>query len=346
MGKIPSAQFQLRFLQDIQRLLAEGQFTATYKFALLMALADVSVEKGRDDDSMLTIGVGDLSEKFITYYWKQAAIYHESVLQQNNGKQAAVISSLSDTRERYGTLGSLRSNPAQWSRLVARVGRVIKNQPLWKLQTVGDSSFDFLYPNEGAGNSIELRTGIAYCFRVFYPLIADLVQANWIAFVRRLPGNQDVLGKQGDLPAFMFGSERASLKRYKEVLTEIQSGTCFYCRRRRPDDTLEVDHFIPWSFYQLDLGHNFVLSCRPCNGDKSAKLAGVGHLERWVFRNRDDVYEIALNQNQLLHDLRTSNKVAEFAYSRAELTGAQTWIKRRNVLREIEPGWRSVLGVG
>jgi len=34
---------QIRFLLNVQRLPTEGQFTATYKFALLMALADLSI---------------------------------------------------------------------------------------------------------------------------------------------------------------------------------------------------------------------------------------------------------------------------------------------------------------
>ena len=34
---------QLAFLTKLQRLFSEGDFTATYKFALLMALADICV---------------------------------------------------------------------------------------------------------------------------------------------------------------------------------------------------------------------------------------------------------------------------------------------------------------
>ncbi|RLA43917.1 MAG: hypothetical protein DRR42_21125 [Gammaproteobacteria bacterium] len=34
----------LKFLRKIQRLLSKGEFVATYKFALLQALADLSVE--------------------------------------------------------------------------------------------------------------------------------------------------------------------------------------------------------------------------------------------------------------------------------------------------------------
>jgi hypothetical protein len=39
---------QLEFLSGIQRLLSEGQFTATYKYALLLAIADICVEDGED----------------------------------------------------------------------------------------------------------------------------------------------------------------------------------------------------------------------------------------------------------------------------------------------------------
>jgi hypothetical protein len=40
-----SAASDLDFLRKIQRLLSEGEFVATYKFALLQALADLSMER-------------------------------------------------------------------------------------------------------------------------------------------------------------------------------------------------------------------------------------------------------------------------------------------------------------
>jgi Mrp family chromosome partitioning ATPase len=51
----PSPEFQIRFLQNIQMTLKEGSFSSTYKFALLHSIADVCVEKGLDDDSLLPI---------------------------------------------------------------------------------------------------------------------------------------------------------------------------------------------------------------------------------------------------------------------------------------------------
>ena len=47
---IPSDREQLQFLKNIQRLLDEGSFVASYKFALLHALADLALLKGDDKD--------------------------------------------------------------------------------------------------------------------------------------------------------------------------------------------------------------------------------------------------------------------------------------------------------
>jgi len=46
---LPSPEQQIEFLIKIKRLLGEGRFVASYKFALIQALADLSFE--REDDS-------------------------------------------------------------------------------------------------------------------------------------------------------------------------------------------------------------------------------------------------------------------------------------------------------
>ena len=50
----PAADEQIRFLVNLQRLLDEGLFVASYKFALLLALADLSVEYGDDTGAPLS----------------------------------------------------------------------------------------------------------------------------------------------------------------------------------------------------------------------------------------------------------------------------------------------------
>lgn len=51
--------------------MAEGQFVASYKFALLHALADLAVIKGDDSGAPLVLATKDIAEKFIELYWQQ-----------------------------------------------------------------------------------------------------------------------------------------------------------------------------------------------------------------------------------------------------------------------------------
>lgn len=89
---IPSADDQIRFLRDVQALLEDGQFVATYKFALLTALADLAVESGVTDDQRVALPVRSIAEKFIEYYWQQSAPFMggdvAQVLKQNSKRPA------------------------------------------------------------------------------------------------------------------------------------------------------------------------------------------------------------------------------------------------------------------
>jgi hypothetical protein len=71
----PSPEEQIGFLVNLQRLLDEGLFVASYKFALLLALADLSIEKGDDSGAPLPLDAAQIAEKFIVYYWRQAVPY-------------------------------------------------------------------------------------------------------------------------------------------------------------------------------------------------------------------------------------------------------------------------------
>jgi hypothetical protein len=51
----PAPQEQIQFLINIQRLLDEGLFVASYKFALLLALADLSIETGDNSGDPLSL---------------------------------------------------------------------------------------------------------------------------------------------------------------------------------------------------------------------------------------------------------------------------------------------------
>ncbi len=211
-------EFQVGFLQNLQLLMSEGSIVATYKYALLLSLADISIEHGSDSGDELEIPTRWIAEKFIAYYWRQTTPFvpkgptvEQSILLQNTGRQAAVVSKIADARAELGSsLACTRNNAQIWTPLLKQVDSTVGTMPLWKLQTVGSESFDFLYPNVGKGTSITLRPGIAACFRKFNGLIGDLVRGSWVRYVRRY--NRELLGTTTDLTEFMFGSERMHLQ--------------------------------------------------------------------------------------------------------------------------------------
>ncbi len=351
MSRVTPEQ-QIQFLVRIQRLLGEGRFVASYKFALLQALADLAVEKGDDSGDPLRLTVTDIAEKFIQYYWRQtlplgaAGLDEATVLRQNTGRQAAVINLVARTsRLADGSLVRARAAPDLWNPLVSRVAEVVRVMPLWKLQTVGDKVYDFLYPNtEGAGSEIELRSGVTFCLRKFHALIQDLIQGGWVRFIRSIRTNQALLGDNLDLRDFLFGSERENLEVYRRFLKDIQAGECFYCRER-VRGTGDVDHFIPWVKYPVDLGHNFVLAHPSCNRHKRDYLAAENHLQNWFERN--DRFHTDLSQffreKSINHDLSSSSQITCWAYEQAADANASVWILG-NRTREIGTYWRNLCG--
>src|SRR4030067_1805255 len=97
---VPSPQEQIEFLKKFQRLLSEGLFVASYKVALMRALADLAVLKGDDTGTELELGVSEIAKVFIELYWRQTRPFCASgdlkgiVLRQNTGQQAAIIQTI------------------------------------------------------------------------------------------------------------------------------------------------------------------------------------------------------------------------------------------------------------
>ena len=93
--KPPTAEEQLEFLRSLQRLMEEGSFVASYKFALLHAIADLCLVKGDDGGAKLELSTSEIAEQFVRLYWPQVAPYPASaepqILSQNTGRQAAIV---------------------------------------------------------------------------------------------------------------------------------------------------------------------------------------------------------------------------------------------------------------
>ncbi len=327
----PSAEEQIEFLKNIQLIINSGSFTSTYKFALLISLVNIAIESQVIGRESLEIHYRELAEQFLFLYWQQALPYSEEsgepvILHQNNGPQAAVINHVQSLQMAHGTLARARASQ-DWRSVVGKVAQMIKRYPAQYLQNVGGTSLEFLYQWSSTGMTITLKPGVAYILRQFNGIIRQLSEQAWLEFVRVNRQNIELFANEHDLYNFMFATERQALNKLLPLLEEMQKGHCFYCNKRVTKSGAEVDHFIPWSLYSVDTGHNFVLADRTCNSKKSNHLAAEPFLENWLERNvlHDQFIQTEFTQAGFLCNQERSNSIAKWAYQNAKANNFLVW---------------------
>ena len=331
MSQTPSAQEQLDFLTKIQRLLNESDFSSTYKYALLISLADLAIELAKDDESPLELSNRQIAERFIELYWQQASPYKTSgsnesgILFQNNGTQAAIIKAINEFRQQNNCNSSQTARRSkEYKKLVTSVASTVAKQPVNYLQNVGGGTLPFLYKRNP--NSITLKSGVAYCLRRFQPLIQQLARNRWTEFIKKNTKNIPILGEKDDLNSFLFETSRKTLGQVCKGLKGLYGNKCFYCNKSTSE--LEVDHFIPFSLYPRDLIHNFVLACPKCNRSKSDSLAAQSHLDKWyelINQNTNSIEKIG-EKTGIKTDLKASLKIVEWVYKKQIINKESTWI--------------------
>lgn len=323
----------MNFLAKLQRLFAEGDFTATYKFALLISLADLAVELGKDDGADLLLSTKQLGARFIDLYWRQVAPYgrgiadaEPGVLVQNTGAQAAVVTAIRDFRTRVpATSPQVAAQHPTYAALLNLVTQTVSAQPLTYLQNFGGGTDEFLYDRPTRGK-VRLKPGVMYCLRRFQPLVQQLARSHWIDHVRGNRQNRAILGDVDDLESFLFSTSRQSLVAMGQGLLELEGASCFYCGARMA--SLDVDHFIPFSRYPRDIAHNFVLAHPTCNRSKSDMLAAKRHLTKWLERlehRADDLTQLGVDVG-LVADATVCRRVASWGYSTGLASGGAAWV--------------------
>jgi hypothetical protein len=140
------------FGERLLALLDQGRFTATYKFAVLLALLDACLE-GVDADGRAPTAIHPsvLAARVVELHWPQTSPYGDPrgdaavVLRQNRGGQAEIVSLVRAFREAADATGraplarARLLDPTGYRRLVADVTWKLAQMPLPRLQRVGTS---------------------------------------------------------------------------------------------------------------------------------------------------------------------------------------------------------------
>lgn len=329
-------QNQIEFIRYLQRLMQEGDFSSTYKFAFLHALADICIETPCPNHASLKISLDDIVDKFLMLYWRHARPFgisdNDNTLRQNTGSQSKIITDIQNL-QRDGFVNIARAKYSdQWQRIHKNTLRTLKEGPLWRLQILSKTADCYLYPHIKGRNYIELNPGIADCFREFHDLVTQFARQGWLEKVTKIQQNQSIIGAAGELSEFLFGKSRNSLQPALPVLKDIQKNRCFYCNKPL-GNSAEVDHFIPYSKYHNDLGHNFVLAHRACNQNKRDYLAAPQHRDNWIEQNLV-IHEHTIHNELSPYfscDAKRSAHVTTWAYDIAVTNNNKFWMANKDI---------------
>ena len=146
----------LAFGEKILTLLDTGSFTATYKYAVLLALVDLCLEhSSRSGAAPNVLTTRQLAEKVLEVYWPHTVPFagggEDRILRQNTTGQAEIVSLIQRFRERgarnpMATLAESRAvAPEGFRRLVDHIEWKLVEMPLPRLQMFGNRHDPFIY---------------------------------------------------------------------------------------------------------------------------------------------------------------------------------------------------------
>lgn len=345
------------FAEKVLELLDEGRYTATYKYAVLLALLDLCLEGTvAPGAAPETVTTRQLARKIVELYWPHTIPFvvrpETVVLRQNNTGQAEIVTMIRQFRERHAADPSVPhwesriTAPAVYDRLVRDVEWKLIEMPLPRLQAMGRVQREFIYRihwhkevqrrdvadylfdrASNFDNRLLLLPNVGEYLVQLNGLLRPLIQRRWaamIAQVNRLEESQ--------LETFLFGSTRTPTARVRAGLWEIQGKRCFYCEARLSDPVVsQVDHFVPWARYPDDGLDNFVVADGRCNGSKSSSLAADEHLSRWTRRfaagsGRSAAFADLAAEARWERDPHRSLSVARAIYPRLP-DDARSWLR-------------------
>jgi hypothetical protein len=309
----------IQFAEKLLALLDSGRFTATYKFATLVALIDVCVESvGAGGVPPRRIPARRVGRRVLELFWTHSIPYGadedgRARFLRHSTQRGDLVSKVTTFRQEHGlgrgvTVDVARSlRPAEFAQLEDEITTTVIRMPLPKLQrfTTGGGAaedrflYDYDWPDEvpraavratGFDDTLTLRPGVGEWLVRLAGVLRPIIQQRWAAFVAER--SRDVV-ETAWLDDFLFGASRIGLDRVRGPLLDIQGNDCFYCGGHATPGAAEVDHFIPWSRHPDNGLHNLVAAHAGCNNAKRDSLASTDHLRRWLARTEpgDAIHE-------------------------------------------------------
>jgi HNH endonuclease len=270
------------YITALYQIVAAGQKTNSYKFALWRALAHLAPTKSR-------ISKLDFSPLFVEYYWPLEVKYHlrqgidpdkdPIVMRRIRELLASGLIAQGEPHRDFQ-----KRNGKEYEKLIAKVAAEAFDDVIPRFHVVRGAAIDpklFTFTGKigAAGSTIELTAESRQFLINYRKLVEYVAVSGWVRFTEDFTSAPKLHDKIGGT-----NTQRRAVSQWRKSLMEIQSGKCFYDESHEMLSP-EVDHVLPWSFVLEDKTWNLVLACRKCNNDKRDRLTDTDALQRLCGRN-------------------------------------------------------------
>lgn len=259
--------------------------STSYKFAFLKSILDNLYNT--DDELKLTFD--QLFSKFAEIYWNLVLKYK---IRQNipgvQGKYTKLERVLWEAKEMYAIADGI-----PFESLTDDIQLYIckKVKQSCKENVVGAVYGDLqklFYSFDKRGEWIQFNPRMYKFVCKHKTAIEKLNYFEWAKYLEKI-NSDEVMDHL--LTKIDESAKRKNLAYYRDILFQEFENKCFYCGKKLDARTVNVDHFVPWSFIKDDNLWNFVLACRDCNNSKSDKLADKKYLTNLIVRNKQIIVE-------------------------------------------------------
>ncbi|MEI8083517.1 MAG: HIT family protein, partial [Actinomycetes bacterium] len=190
--------------QQVLSLIDEGQRSATYKPALMLAILELAVERAPADpdaDLGLRLPLPDIADRVMAYYWPQVREYPAAgdILRQANGPRMRVTKALQELSATTGIAPTVEldvvmdSHRQAYEKTRNSVVVALTKQPIPRLQRITSGGDFFPRPlyddadfipetglRKGADAAIRLRRGVATALARNATLLRMAIENVWI----------------------------------------------------------------------------------------------------------------------------------------------------------------------
>lgn len=256
----------------------------TYKFGLVKSLLD-NAFNGKKTETGVFFTYEELFARFVENYWNLVVKYDLRQMRPDGKSVFSKIETILKAEVAETALLAAFEFEAIDEEKKTRIVRKVTSE--CKRCVIGALYEDF----DGVIYSFDLKAeGLVLNYAVYEFMLkhkAELEKLNyysWAKFLEQV-NDDNVLVRVID-KLELATPRRENLSVYREILRkEFEEDTCFYCGKKL-QNSIHVDHFIPWSFVKDDKLWNFVLSCPTCNLKKNNKIPNPDYIVKIEARNK------------------------------------------------------------